>query len=75
MTAIDPKSKSQVSLFHPREKTWSDHFRLNDEFEFEGLTPSGRATISALGMNRPAIVSIRKELHFIGRFPGMHSSE
>jgi hypothetical protein len=75
LTAIDPKSKSQVSLFHPREKTWSDHFRLNDEFEFEGLTPSGRATISALGMNRPAIVSIRKELHFIGRFPGMHRSE
>ena len=70
MFAIDSQSKSTVRLFHPREETWSEHFRLNDEFEFEGLTPTGQATISTLGMNRPAIVSIRKELHFIGRFPG-----
>jgi len=72
MFSLDPKNESTVSLFHPREETWSDHFRLNDEFEFEGLTPTGRATIAALGMNRSAIVSIRKELHFIGRFPPTH---
>lgn len=69
MFALDPKSQSTVRLFHPREGTWSEHFCLNDEFEFDGLTPTGQATISALGMNRPAIVSIRKEPHFIGRFP------
>jgi hypothetical protein len=39
------------------------------EFLFEGLTPTGRATVEALGMNRVAIVSIRKELSFLGRFP------
>lgn len=72
MVAIDPQTQETVSLFHPREENWSEHFRLNDEFEFEGLSPSGRATISALGMNRPAIVSIRKELHFLGRFPPFH---
>lgn len=69
MFARDPQSQSTVRLFHPREETWSEHFRLNDEFELEGLSPTGHATIAALGMNRPAIVSIRKELHFIGRFP------
>ena len=69
MFAIDPQTQSIVRLFHPREESWSAHFRLNDEFEFEGLSPTGHATIAALGMNRPAIVSIRKELHFIGHFP------
>ncbi|XZE18346.1 HNH endonuclease [Pirellulaceae bacterium SH449] len=69
MFAIDPQSQWTVRLFHPREETWSEHFRLNDEFEFEGLSPTGRATIVAMGMNRPAIVSIRKELHLLGRFP------
>lgn len=71
MFALDPVSQSTVKLFHPREETWSEHFRLNDEFEFEGLSPTGRATIESLGMNRLAIISIRKELHFLGRFPGM----
>jgi hypothetical protein len=75
MFALDPQSQSTVRLFHPRQETWSEHFRLNDEFDFEGLTPTGHATISALGMNRPAIVSIRKELHFTGRFPGSREIE
>ena len=69
MFAFDPQGHAIVRLFHPRDDSWAEHFRLNDEFEFEGLSPIGHATIAALGMNRPAIVSIRKELHFIGRFP------
>ena len=72
MSAIDPETQTAVRLFHPRQETWSEHLQLNDEFEFEGLSPSGRATIVALGMNRPAIVAIRKELHFLGRFPPAH---
>jgi hypothetical protein len=72
MVAIDPQTQANVRLFHPREQIWFDHFRLNDEFEFEGLSPIGRATIAAIGMNRPAIVSIRKELHFLGCFPPFH---
>ena len=70
--AIDPQTRDTVSLFHPRELVWSEHFRLSDEFKFEGLTAIGRATIEALGMNRAAIISIRKELHFLGRFPPVH---
>lgn len=73
MVAIDPQTQSTVRLFHPREQIWSEHFRLNDEFLFEVLTPTGRVTIEALGMNRPAIISIRKELHFLGRFPSFHT--
>lgn len=69
LDAVDPQTQQTVALFHPRTQPWSDHFRLNDEFGLEGLTPTGRATVETLGMNRPAIISIRKELHFLGRFP------
>ncbi|WP_279239889.1 hypothetical protein [Scytonema sp. UIC 10036] len=34
-----------------------------------GLTPTGRATIDALNMNRPTILAIRKEEEFFGRHP------
>ena len=69
MVAIDPLTQSTVRLFHPREQIWTEHFQITDEFEFNGLTPTARATIETLGMNRIAVVSIRKELHFLGRFP------
>lgn len=69
LDAVDPQTQQTTVLFHPRTQTWSTHFRLDDEFYFEGLTPTGRATIETLGMNRPAILLIRKELHFLGRFP------
>ncbi len=67
--AVDPISNELVRLFHPRDCLWRNHFILNDEFLIEGLTPIGRATVNALGMNRNAIVSIRKDLNFLGRFP------
>jgi hypothetical protein len=42
-----------VSLFNPRIDVWNEHFRLNLEtFELEGLSPTGRATVRRLGMNR-----------------------
>jgi len=69
LDAIDPQTHETVGLFHPREQIWSEHIKLTDEFLFEGLTPTGRASIESLGMNRTAIVSIRKELNFLGRFP------
>jgi hypothetical protein len=33
-----------------------------------GRTPTGQATIAALGMNRPAIVLIRQMLAALGQF-------
>jgi hypothetical protein len=59
--ARDPKSGEKVRLFHPRTDRWSDHFRWRGSRLF-GKTPTGRATIVALAMNRPAIVAIRKVL-------------
>ena len=68
-TAEDPVDGRQVPLFHPRLDSWSQHFSWTSDFRLEGHTPTGRATIAALGMNRPAIVAIRYELNRLGRFP------
>jgi 5-methylcytosine-specific restriction endonuclease McrA len=64
--ARDPLSKERVPLFHPRQDRWSDHFRWAPGCRLLGLTPTGRATISALGMNRPAVIAIRKALVKLG---------
>ena len=67
--ARDPQARKLVPLFHPRRDRWSEHFRWTRGWRLVGQTPKGRATIAALGMNRPAIVAIRCALAALGRFP------
>lgn len=48
----------EVALFNPRNQVWEEHFRwADDQQTLEGLTPVGRATITALNMNS----QLRKE--------------
>lgn len=70
INAYDPISKILIPLFNPRTDKWSAHFQWNDEFShIIGLTPKGRATITALKMNRPNVVNQRKALLFYGVHP------
>jgi len=62
----DPDSGQLVPLFHPRQDRWADHFRWSGECRLIGRTPSGRATIVALGMNRSAVLAIRMALVKLG---------
>ena len=56
----DPATGIIELLFHARRQNWSDHFEWNqDRTEIVGLTPSGRATIAGLQMNRPQLVRLR----------------
>ena len=64
--AIDPKTGEEAALFNPRTDRWSDHFRWSGS-KLMGRSATGRATIVALGMNRPAIVAIRQALIELGR--------
>jgi 5-methylcytosine-specific restriction endonuclease McrA len=64
--ARDPLTKKLAPLFHPRRDRWSDHFRWSGN-KLIGRTATGRATIHALAMNRPAIVAIRQALTELGR--------
>jgi HNH endonuclease len=65
----DPRSRQRVPLFNPRRNSWARHFRWTPGWQLVGLTTIGRVTIAALGMNRPAIVAIRRMLAMLGRFP------
>ena len=64
----DPLSKRNVALFHPRLQPWSDHFEWNGVL-VEGRTPTGRATVATLNLNRAIILAIREEEIERGRHP------
>ena len=66
--AIDPETNAEVGIFNPRTQSWQDHFQW-DEILVEGLTPTGRATVVALEMNRASILTIREEEIDRGRHP------
>ena len=68
-TAIDPEMGNEVPFFHPRRDQWEEHFRWEGVRLF-GLTAIGRATISALELNRQLILAIREEEVLLGRHSG-----
>lgn len=68
--ARDPVTKEIVSLYHPRQQRWRDHFAWSDDFTLIiGLTPIGRATIEALQMNRKPIINLRRVLYAMREHP------
>ena len=69
-TAIDPQLGVEVPLFNPRQSVWSEHFIWSaDGILVIGLTPTGRATVAALDLNRVRIGNIRAADREIGRHP------
>lgn len=66
----DPVTGAIVSLYHPRRQKWQDHFTWNDGFtHIIGLTPTGRATVEALQLNRAGLVHLRQILYAVGKHP------
>jgi hypothetical protein len=68
VAAADPHTGVAAPLFNPRKSAWSEHFRWHGVV-LEGLTPTGRATVEALAMNRPLVTAIREEETLLGRHP------
>lgn len=61
--AEDPVGGEIVPLFHPRRDRWPTHFAWSqDGIEMLGLTPTGRATVEALKLNRPGLMELRRLL-------------
>lgn len=72
----DPVSGDSVPLYHPRRQRWRDHFAWNDDFTLIiGLTPTGRATVEALQLNREGIVNLRRILYAMGEHPPVEPGE
>jgi hypothetical protein len=66
----DPVTGDIVSLYHPRQQQWRDHFAWNDDFTLIiGLTPIGRATVEALWLNREGLVNLRRILYAMAEHP------
>ncbi|MBW4490041.1 MAG: HNH endonuclease [Trichocoleus desertorum ATA4-8-CV12] len=69
-TAIDPDSNLEVLLFNPRQDVWSHHFIWSASgLLILSLTPTGRATVAALDLNRDRVINIRAADQEIGRHP------
>lgn len=69
-SGLDPVSRQDVPLFHPRQDRWRDHFEWSDDFLLViGLTPTGRATVETLHLNRINLINFRRVLVATDRHP------
>lgn len=68
--ALDPVDGELVPLYNPRQHQWRDHFGWNEDYtRVVGLTPTGRATVEALKLNRIGLVNMRELLRITGKHP------
>lgn len=70
VTADDPTTGTGTALFNPRAQRWDEHFAWQAGGALiAGLTPTGRATVAALGLNRPLLVRARQRWIAAGWHP------
>jgi hypothetical protein len=57
----DPLTEEEARLFNPRTQSWHEHFEWQQGgISIAGLTPTGRATVERLRMNREVIIKARR---------------
>ena len=64
----DTATGETVSLFHPRQDCWDDHFEWSKQrlLQIIGKTPTARATIERLQLNHAELLEIRRLLATFG---------
>jgi hypothetical protein len=68
--AVDPADGSVVPLFSPRRDNWVEHFQWSDNLLYIiGRTPTGRATVERLQLNRLGVINLRRVLRDAGIHP------
>jgi hypothetical protein len=68
--ALDPSTGMTAPLFHPRRHEWGEHFAWSVDFSLIlGLTPTGRATVERLQLNRSGVIRLRQALASLGHHP------
>lgn len=66
----DPLTGEIVSLYHPRQHEWKHHFAWNDDCTLiVGLSPTGRATVITLQLNKSGLINLRRVLFSLGEHP------
>ena len=72
----DPETHEVVTVFNPRADRWVEHFVWSaDGATIIGRTPTGRATVTALQLNRLLLVSARRRWVFVGWHPPVEDTE
>ncbi len=66
LTSIDPFNNEIAPIFNPRNTQWLEHFQLQGG-EIIALTPTGRATVRLLQLNRSERVLERNLLLEAGK--------
>ena len=70
IAAADPQTGEIVRIFDPRREAWTDHFGWSTEGDLIlGKTPTGRATIAAIRLNRAELVEARRAWIIAGWHP------
>lgn len=76
IAAIDPATGNPAPLYHPRRQVWSHHFAWSEDLlTIYGITPTGRATVSRLQLNRPEVMNLREVLREAGFHPVQHITD
>jgi hypothetical protein len=70
IAAFDELSQTNAQLFNPRQDSWEDHFRLERESGLiQGITASGRVTVTCLRINSTRQVEARLRWMRVGLYP------
>ncbi|MFZ4663378.1 MAG: HNH endonuclease [Caldilineaceae bacterium] len=73
---IDSQTGERITLFHPRQQRWQEHFAWNaDGTRILGITPCGRVTVEVLKLNNPLITVARSVWVNAGLHPPKLRSE
>lgn len=68
--AFDFKTEQNAPLFNPRLQNWYEHFEWSkDGTKIIGKTKTGRATVTALNLNRERFIKVRKNWVSVGWHP------
>jgi hypothetical protein len=68
LCSLDPHTGNVVTLFHPRQHKWREHFSLTETGIIEPLTDVGRVTGRILRFNRVDLVADRARLITLGGY-------
>ncbi|MBV9852464.1 MAG: HNH endonuclease [Armatimonadetes bacterium] len=70
VSAPDPLTLRRIRLYHPRNSVWGHHFGWSaDGLHVIGRTPTGRATVERLKLNRAGVLNLRRALMAVGEHP------
>lgn len=68
--ALDPIFQEMVAIYNPRIAQWQEHFEWSDDYRLIiGKTPTGRATVVLLELNREGLLNLREVLGMAGLHP------